>query len=144
MKTAATELLEFVGDHRFATVLADPPWQFTNPREIISVGGAGLVEERASFNNSGSAGSWMPRKNSLSAIAATAGGRFVKRLFIAPFAGGPRSTILCCCQRMARSKCRSSLSRLGPTDGSNSCQSCSTKSRWSRIALGKGLNPCAA
>jgi N6-adenosine-specific RNA methylase IME4 len=27
---AATELLRFVGNRRFATILADPPWQFTN------------------------------------------------------------------------------------------------------------------
>jgi len=27
---AATELLRFTGDKKFATILADPPWQFTN------------------------------------------------------------------------------------------------------------------
>jgi len=27
---AASELLQFVGEKRFATILADPPWQFTN------------------------------------------------------------------------------------------------------------------
>jgi N6-adenosine-specific RNA methylase IME4 len=27
---AATDLLNFVGNRRFATILADPPWQFTN------------------------------------------------------------------------------------------------------------------
>ena len=27
---AAADLLSFVGDRRFATILADPPWQFTN------------------------------------------------------------------------------------------------------------------
>jgi len=30
MSTVATDLLESVGRRRFATVLADPPWQFTN------------------------------------------------------------------------------------------------------------------
>jgi N6-adenosine-specific RNA methylase IME4 len=30
MTTAAADLLEFVGNQRFATVLADPPWQFAN------------------------------------------------------------------------------------------------------------------
>ncbi len=30
MSTAATDLLRFVGDSRFATILADPPWQFVN------------------------------------------------------------------------------------------------------------------
>ncbi len=30
MSTAASDLLEFVGQSRFATVLADPPWQFVN------------------------------------------------------------------------------------------------------------------
>lgn len=30
MKSAAVELLETVGGHRFSTILADPPWQFTN------------------------------------------------------------------------------------------------------------------
>lgn len=28
--SAATDLLEFAGVHRFGTVLADPPWRFTN------------------------------------------------------------------------------------------------------------------
>lgn len=27
---AAADLLKFVGNRRFATILADPPWQFTN------------------------------------------------------------------------------------------------------------------
>ena len=27
---AADDLLRFVDDRRFATILADPPWQFTN------------------------------------------------------------------------------------------------------------------
>jgi N6-adenosine-specific RNA methylase IME4 len=30
MSTAASDLLDFVGQSRFATVLADPPWQFVN------------------------------------------------------------------------------------------------------------------
>jgi N6-adenosine-specific RNA methylase IME4 len=30
MPTAASDLLNFVGSSRFATVLADPPWQFVN------------------------------------------------------------------------------------------------------------------
>ncbi len=30
MHAAATDLLRFAGDRRFATILADPPWQFTN------------------------------------------------------------------------------------------------------------------
>jgi N6-adenosine-specific RNA methylase IME4 len=30
MPNAATDLLEFAGTRRFATVLADPPWQFAN------------------------------------------------------------------------------------------------------------------
>ena len=30
MSTAASDLLDFVGRSRFATVLADPPWQFVN------------------------------------------------------------------------------------------------------------------
>ena len=30
MAGAASDLLEFVGKSRFATVLADPPWQFVN------------------------------------------------------------------------------------------------------------------
>src|SRR5689334_2490210 len=30
MTAPAADLLEFVGDRQFATVLADPPWQFTN------------------------------------------------------------------------------------------------------------------
>lgn len=30
MNNAAKDLLEFVGSRRFATVLADPPWQFAN------------------------------------------------------------------------------------------------------------------
>jgi N6-adenosine-specific RNA methylase IME4 len=30
MSTAASDLLNFVGQSRFATVLADPPWQFAN------------------------------------------------------------------------------------------------------------------
>jgi N6-adenosine-specific RNA methylase IME4 len=30
MPTAASNLLDFVGQSRFATVLADPPWQFVN------------------------------------------------------------------------------------------------------------------
>lgn len=30
MRSAADDLLRFVGRRRFATVLADPPWQFTN------------------------------------------------------------------------------------------------------------------
>jgi N6-adenosine-specific RNA methylase IME4 len=30
MPTAASDLLDFVGQSRFATVLADPPWQFVN------------------------------------------------------------------------------------------------------------------
>src|SRR6202167_5306583 len=30
MSTAASNLLDFVGQSRFATVLADPPWQFVN------------------------------------------------------------------------------------------------------------------
>lgn len=30
MGSAAAELLKTVGDRRFATILADPPWQFTN------------------------------------------------------------------------------------------------------------------
>jgi N6-adenosine-specific RNA methylase IME4 len=30
MATAASDLLDFVGQSRFATVLADPPWQFVN------------------------------------------------------------------------------------------------------------------
>ena len=30
MTSAASDLLEFVGQSRFATVLADPPWQFVN------------------------------------------------------------------------------------------------------------------
>ncbi len=30
MSTAASDLLDFVGHSRFATVLADPPWQFVN------------------------------------------------------------------------------------------------------------------
>lgn len=30
MPTAATDLLEFAGTSRFATILADPPWQFVN------------------------------------------------------------------------------------------------------------------
>jgi N6-adenosine-specific RNA methylase IME4 len=30
MDTAATELLEALGGQRFSTILADPPWQFTN------------------------------------------------------------------------------------------------------------------
>ncbi len=30
MSTAGSDLLEFVGPSRFATVLADPPWQFVN------------------------------------------------------------------------------------------------------------------
>jgi N6-adenosine-specific RNA methylase IME4 len=30
MSTAASDLLDFVGPARFATVLADPPWQFVN------------------------------------------------------------------------------------------------------------------
>jgi N6-adenosine-specific RNA methylase IME4 len=30
MSTAASDLLNFVGQSRFATVLADPPWQFVN------------------------------------------------------------------------------------------------------------------
>ena len=27
---AAADLLGFVGDRKFSTILADPPWQFTN------------------------------------------------------------------------------------------------------------------
>ena len=30
MSTAASDLLDFVGQSRFATILADPPWQFVN------------------------------------------------------------------------------------------------------------------
>lgn len=30
MSTAATDLLKFVGQSRFGTILADPPWQFVN------------------------------------------------------------------------------------------------------------------
>jgi N6-adenosine-specific RNA methylase IME4 len=30
MSTAASDLLDFVGQTRFATILADPPWQFVN------------------------------------------------------------------------------------------------------------------
>ena len=30
MSTAASDLLDFVGKSRFATILADPPWQFVN------------------------------------------------------------------------------------------------------------------
>jgi N6-adenosine-specific RNA methylase IME4 len=30
MPTAAADLLDFVGSSRFATILADPPWQFVN------------------------------------------------------------------------------------------------------------------
>lgn len=30
MSTAASDLLDFVGQSRFSTVLADPPWQFVN------------------------------------------------------------------------------------------------------------------
>jgi N6-adenosine-specific RNA methylase IME4 len=30
MPTAASDLLDFVGTSRFATILADPPWQFLN------------------------------------------------------------------------------------------------------------------
>jgi N6-adenosine-specific RNA methylase IME4 len=30
MSTAASDLLDFVGTSRFATILADPPWQFVN------------------------------------------------------------------------------------------------------------------
>lgn len=30
MSTAASDLLAFVGQSRFATILADPPWQFVN------------------------------------------------------------------------------------------------------------------
>jgi N6-adenosine-specific RNA methylase IME4 len=30
MHVAARDLLDFVGQRRFATILADPPWQFTN------------------------------------------------------------------------------------------------------------------
>jgi len=30
MNSAAADLLESVGARTFATVLADPPWQFTN------------------------------------------------------------------------------------------------------------------
>src|SRR5262249_20298977 len=30
MPSAASDLLEFVGESRFGTVLADPPWQFVN------------------------------------------------------------------------------------------------------------------
>lgn len=30
MSTAASDLLDFVGQKRFATILADPPWQFVN------------------------------------------------------------------------------------------------------------------
>jgi N6-adenosine-specific RNA methylase IME4 len=30
MPTAASDLLDFVGTSRFATILADPPWQFVN------------------------------------------------------------------------------------------------------------------
>lgn len=30
MSSAASDLLDFVGQERFATVLADPPWQFVN------------------------------------------------------------------------------------------------------------------
>ncbi len=30
MLTAASDLLDFVGQSRFATILADPPWQFVN------------------------------------------------------------------------------------------------------------------
>jgi N6-adenosine-specific RNA methylase IME4 len=30
MSTAASDLLDFVGRSRFATILADPPWQFLN------------------------------------------------------------------------------------------------------------------
>ena len=30
MSTPSADLLEFVGGSRFATILADPPWQFVN------------------------------------------------------------------------------------------------------------------
>jgi N6-adenosine-specific RNA methylase IME4 len=30
MPSVASDLLDFVGQSRFATVLADPPWQFEN------------------------------------------------------------------------------------------------------------------
>jgi N6-adenosine-specific RNA methylase IME4 len=30
VSTAASDLLDFVGQSRFATILADPPWQFVN------------------------------------------------------------------------------------------------------------------
>jgi N6-adenosine-specific RNA methylase IME4 len=30
MSSAASDLLDFVGQNRFATILADPPWQFVN------------------------------------------------------------------------------------------------------------------
>lgn len=30
MSTAASDLLDFAGQSRFATILADPPWQFVN------------------------------------------------------------------------------------------------------------------
>jgi N6-adenosine-specific RNA methylase IME4 len=30
MSTVSADLLQFVGDSRFATILADPPWQFAN------------------------------------------------------------------------------------------------------------------
>ena len=30
MHTAGSDLLGFAGERRFATILADPPWQFTN------------------------------------------------------------------------------------------------------------------
>jgi len=30
MSNAATDLMMSAGDHRFGTILADPPWQFTN------------------------------------------------------------------------------------------------------------------
>ncbi|HEY3636859.1 MAG TPA: hypothetical protein VGK90_01815, partial [Rhizomicrobium sp.] len=30
MSDVATDLLQFVGRKKFATILADPPWQFTN------------------------------------------------------------------------------------------------------------------
>lgn len=30
MRTAATDLMQQIGDSRFTTILADPPWQFTN------------------------------------------------------------------------------------------------------------------
>jgi N6-adenosine-specific RNA methylase IME4 len=36
MRTASSDLLEFVGENRFGTVLADPPWQFVNRRGKIA------------------------------------------------------------------------------------------------------------